>query len=262
MISAKRKSDGAIVEAYFSQKTHGPFSCRDCGDEVILKSGRNRVNHFAHVNPIACKFALGESDTHRQCKIEIFRALQKEPNVTELALELPLGLVRPDVSAKINGVPVAIEVQISSLSNETIQQRTIEYARLGIYVLWLLQWTPKLDERRYTPRQWEKWIHASYYGRVYYWLQGATVVPYNFEPYYKTVPKTSWYAEGGKKMTAGGYSKRLKSYRTPVRGKPLNIAKDFIPKDRDWWEGNGVVVPFGKIYVEPYEPRSSPLAVE
>jgi hypothetical protein len=29
--------------------------------------------------------------------------------------------------------------------------RTIEYYRKGIYVLWLLQWTPKLDGKRYAP---------------------------------------------------------------------------------------------------------------
>jgi hypothetical protein len=33
---------------------------------------------------------------------------------------------------------VAIEVQISSLSLETITERTIEYHRKGIHVLWLL----------------------------------------------------------------------------------------------------------------------------
>jgi competence protein CoiA len=49
---------------------------------------------------------------------------------------------RPDVFAEIKGVPVAIEVQISSLSVDTIMRRTIEYGRSGIYVLWLLLWTP------------------------------------------------------------------------------------------------------------------------
>ncbi len=152
-------------------KSHGPFRCPDCGDEVILKTGKRTVNHFAHVNPLACLYAENESDEHRRCKMEIFLALQKEPHVRNVALERPLGTNRPDVSAEINGVPVAIEVQISSLSLETITQRTMEYARKGIYVLWLLQWTPALDAQRYTPRLWEKWIHAAYFGRVYYWTR-------------------------------------------------------------------------------------------
>lgn len=156
MLSAKRRSDGQTVTAYFENKRNGPFACLQCNEEVILKCGRNKKNHFAHANPIACKFAEGESELHRKCKVEIFEALQKEPGVRNAALERPLGENRPDVSAYINGVPVAIEVQISCLSIDTIMRRTIDYFRKGIAVLWLLQWTPALDTPRYTPKIWEK----------------------------------------------------------------------------------------------------------
>jgi len=119
----------------------------------------------------------------------IYEALLKEPNVKKVALERSLKTCRPDVSAYINGVPVAIEVQISTLTMETIIRRTTEYARKGIYVLWLLQWTPYLDGTRYSPRLWEKWIHATYFGRVYYWIEGLKIVSYHFDPYLKHVPK-------------------------------------------------------------------------
>ena len=142
----------------------------------------------------------------------------RQPGVSDAALERPLGSIRPDVSAYFNGVPVAIEVQISSLSIETIMRRTIEYHRKGIYVLWLLQWTTALDGQRYTPKLWEKWVHATYFGRVYYWKEGLSIFSYTFEPSLKTVPKTTWYSENGKKMTAGGYSRRSKRYRRAVRG--------------------------------------------
>jgi len=262
MLSARRKADGQIVTAYFSSKAHAPFACPDCNEEVILKTGRGRVSHFAHTNPIACRFAEGESDAHRRCKCEIFLALRNAPGVSKLALERPLGPVRPDVSACINGVPVAIEVQISSLSQETIQQRTIEYARLGIYVLWLLQWTPKLDRKRHSPRPWEKWIHAAYFGRVYYWLRGLEVVSYHFDPHYKTIPKKTWYSEEGKKMTGGGYSLKSKRYRTAVRGETLNISADFVPRKRFWWEGEGITVPDAKLFMERYRPVSQRFDVD
>src|SRR5690349_8020722 len=99
MLTAKRKSDGMTVAAYFERKSNGPFTCLDCHEEVILKTGRNRVNHFAHANPIACKFATSESEIHRRCKLEIFNALQNAPGVGDVALERSLGEVRPDVSA-------------------------------------------------------------------------------------------------------------------------------------------------------------------
>ena len=252
MLSAKRKSDGQTVTAYLSSKADGPFVCLICRDEVILKAGKRTVNHFAHANPIACKFAEGESDAHRACKMEIYEALKREPSVSDLVLERPLGSVRPDVSGYINGVKVAIEVQISSLSLDTIMRRTIDYHHRGIYVLWVLQWTPELDSERYTPRLWEKWIHAAYYGRVYYWLHDATVVSYHFDHSLKSVPKKTWYSAGGAKMSGGGYTRRSKRHRTAVRGKTFNLAADFAPKERLWWEGNGIKVPDAKIYMERY----------
>jgi len=250
MLSARRKSDGQTVTAYSESKANAPFYCLVCGDEVALKTGKHRINHFAHVNPLACRYAENESEAHRRCKMEIYIALSRQPGVSNVALERPLENVRPDVSGEINGVPVAIEVQISSLSPETIQRRTIEYARDGIYVLWLLQWTPKLDARRYTPRLWEKWIHAAYFGRVYYWTHGLNVVSYHFDPSHRTIPKTMWYSENGKKMTAGGYSRRSKRYCTPVRGRTFHLVTDFGPRNRDWWEGKGITVPAAKLYID------------
>ncbi len=119
-----------------------------------------------------------------------------------------------------------------------------------IYVLWLLQWTPALDAGRYAPKLWEKWIHAAYYGRVYYWIEGLTVASYRFDPHFKSVPRKTWYAEGGKKMTGGGYSRRSKRYRTPVRERTLNLATDFGPKQRYWWQGNGIRVPDAKLFMD------------
>ena len=250
MLSAKRKSDGQTVAAYFESKANGPFVCLECNEEVILKTGGAKVNHFAHANPIACKFAVGETEAHRRCKVEIFLALRETPGVRKVALERPLDEVRPDVSAEINGTPVAIEVQISALSLETIMARTIEYARKGIYVLWLLQWTPKLDAKRYSPELWEKWVHAAYFGHVYYWIEGLKVVAYHFEENFKTIPKKSWYSHDGRKMTGGGYSRKSIRYRTAIRGEVLNLVTDFVPSKRYWWEGGCLKVPDAKLFMQ------------
>lgn len=249
MLSARRKSDGTTVTADMESKSNAPFYCLTCGDPVLLRTGKNRISHFAHEYPLARHYGDNESEEHRRCKIEIFEMLQRTPGVQDVRLERALGEVRPDVSAYIKGVPVAIEVQISDLSLETITRRTIDYARKGIYVLWLLQWTPELDDPRYTPRLWEKWIHACYFGRVYYWTYGLRVLSYSFEPSLKSVPKKSWYAKNGTKMTGGGYTHRSKRYRTAVRGEAFNLATDFIPKERFWWEGNGITVPDAKIFM-------------
>lgn len=250
MLSARRRSDGKTVLAYEERKENGPFVCSDCNELVALKTGNARINHFAHVNPFACEFAQGESDLHRICKTEIYKALLEELGVSDVMLERPCGPVRPDVSAVIKGVKVAIEVQISSLSIETIMARTIAYHQKGIYVLWLLPWTPKLDFPRYSPEQWEKWIHACYFGRVYYWTKGLSVVEYRFEPDVKIVPRKTWYSRNGKKITVGGYAARSIRFRKTTRGKTFNMVKDFAPRTRFWWEGGGVKVPDAKLFMQ------------
>lgn len=249
MLSAKRKSNGQTVFAALESQANAPFLCPECAELVILRTGAGRVSHFAHTPAVLCPYALAESETHRLCKKEIFDALLREPGVARAALERSLGTARPDVSANINGVPVAIEVQISNLSLETIARRTAEYARRGIYVLWLPQWTPDLDHIRYSPPLWVKWLHAAYFGRVYYWVQGLEVACYHFDPYYRSIPKTSWYSPNGKKMAGGGYNRTSKRFRRPIRGQTLNLAADFVPKTREWWKGGDIVVPFSKIFV-------------
>ena len=49
-------------------------------------------------------------------------------------------------------IPFAIEVQISALTMEQIVYRTSEYAKKGIYVLWLALYQSALEENRYSPR--------------------------------------------------------------------------------------------------------------
>jgi competence protein CoiA len=249
MLTAKRTSDGQTVHAYYEQKRNGPFRCLTCNEEVILKTGKSRVDHFAHANPFACEFAVPESTLHLRCKLEIFEALKKEPSVSDVMLERPCGRVRPDVSAIIKGVKVAIEVQISFLSIERIMERTIAYHQKGIYVLWLLPWRADLDKEKYAPELWEKWLHACYFGRVYYWTGGLNVVEYRFEPYLRVVPKKSWYSDKNKKVTVGGYAAQSIRFRKPERGRTFNIAKDFRPHSRNWWRGGGIKVPDANLYM-------------
>lgn len=84
---------------------------------------------------------------------------------------------------------------------------------------------------------------------MYYWLEGLKVVSYHFDPHFKTVPKKSWYSSDGEKMMTGGYSKRSKRYLTAVRGSTLDLVTDFGPKERFWWEGNGIKVPDAKLFI-------------
>jgi len=106
MLCAKRKSDQQSAIASSESKLNGPFLCPECDNEVVLKIGSVRLNHFVHKSSNNCEYGKGETDAHRRCKIAIYEALLREPNVKKAALERSLKTCRPDVSAYINGVPV------------------------------------------------------------------------------------------------------------------------------------------------------------
>jgi competence protein CoiA len=248
MLCGIRKSSGETVTASSESGAGRPFVCPVCAGEVILRKGRLRVDHFAHKRSVACAYGEGETEAHRRCKSEIYEALLRSPGVSDVRLERYLKDVRPDVSARVNGVPVAIEVQISNLTVETVIRRTEEYARRGIYLLWLAQWTPRLDSARYSPKPWERWVHAAYFGRVFYWVKGTSVVPYHFDPVHIRVRKHSWRGLGGRKMSGGGYKRVSRRFRQPVRGRLLEILADFDKREREPWQAGETRIPRAKLF--------------
>jgi competence protein CoiA len=250
MLTAKRKLTGSVVLADSEEKSAGPFLCPNCGSEVVLRSGTVRLSHFAHKAPITCAYGRGESEEHRRCKLEIYQALLREPSASDVVLERSLGAARADIFARIRGVPVAIEVQLSVLSVETIARRTEEYARQGIYVLWLPQWSPRLDARRYNPRVWEKWLHSVQFGHIYYWRHGLAVASYRFESSMIHVPKQLVRNSNGKRISVGGYARRSKRFRSARHVGQHNIVRDFAPKNRLPWSAGKIVIPSAKLFIE------------
>src|SRR5436853_7150402 len=120
MLCAIRNTHPTTVLADRETKSNGPFFCPECEKEVVLRKGIIRTSHFAHRFSGLCKHGAGETDSHRRCKQAIYQALLRSSHVTKVALERSLKTLRPDLSAYIHGIPVAIEVQLSCLSLETI----------------------------------------------------------------------------------------------------------------------------------------------
>lgn len=227
MLSAMNET--GYVLASRVTKDSGPFTCPMCKGGVVVKKGHSKIHHFAHIPPTDCSYAVGESERHRRAKLEIFEALSKHPQVTKLQLERSLGDVRPDSSFYLRGIPIAIEVQISALSLDTIMRRTDAYTRKGVYLLWISPYQPDLKEnKKYSPRQWEKYLHTMYFGKVYYWLSGEILQPVKFDSYKLYVEESSWWEGEGSdahEVSAGGYHRYSKRYRTPVLLDPVSITE-------------------------------------
>lgn len=50
---------------------------------------------------------------------------------------------------------------------------------------------------------------------------------YRLEPSYRSVPRKTWYSPSGRKMTGGGYNRRLKRQCKAVREQEFNITANF-----------------------------------
>ncbi len=162
MLTAVRFDTKQQIIASHATKDMGTFLCPECREVVNFHSGRLVVPHFTHKSYLTCTNSPGETDLHRRAKKEIFESLLRSPRVSGAVLERPFGTVRADIFAVIRGQPVAVEVQVSTLSQDAISYRTSEYAKRGIYVLWILPWTEELDSYRYSPQRFERWLHAAY----------------------------------------------------------------------------------------------------
>ena len=77
----------------------------------------------------------------------------------------------------------------------------------------LSPWTRALDNSWYAPRVWERWFHAVYFGEVYYWKRGLTVIPYHFKQHLLYVPMMQWKDKRRRVVTGRGYERNSKRFR-------------------------------------------------
>lgn len=243
MLCAIQELTNDKVLAIDSEKDQGPYLCPKCRLELVLRKGRIKVHHFAHKPPITCSYGRGESDAHRKAKLRIYEALKKHPDVAECDLEKNLGDVISDVYAVIKGIPTALEVQISALSMDEIIYRTETYYKKGIAVLWLPLFSEKLNGNKYSPRAWEKWLHATYFGRVYYWLTDLTVMPVHFGVYKLQIGEKYWHDQFGEEQWRSSYEQPSRKWKAPLVGAQANIVRDFIVQERHSWQGGKMSVP-------------------
>jgi len=250
---------GVRCVAWKTEKVEGPFSCPGCFGEVILRKGKIREHHYAHKPPFDCIYGAGETQIHYRCKREIFEALSSNPKCSEYEIEKPLDRIRPDVYAVISSNKVAIEVQKTIIDINDIERKLSCYKRLGVYVLWLIpQDSPKLvwhdgeQEWVYRLKEWEKYLHAVYYGRVYYWNGGLSVSPYHFDKFQIWVNESEWYDQGGKYRQEGGYYRDAhtlkRSFRCPKS--LINIVEDFFPRKRRRFDTKNWSVPECNIWLD------------
>ena len=99
------------IHAANATKEHGPFYCKDCLSEAIVRKCTVKDEHFAHKARMTALFGSSESELHQNCKGEILTALkEKFPNGNwakerEIPEDKEKGYSKlvPDISGRISG---------------------------------------------------------------------------------------------------------------------------------------------------------------
>lgn len=241
-----------IVSASNITKENGPFYCPECLSDAIVRKCFEKEDHFAHKANLSKLFSAGETQLHKDCKNEILEDLKKNFPDGKWEVERPikgnkdknLNDVVPDISGRIDGKPIVIEVQRSFLNIRTIIKRTEEYRKRKISILWIIPLLEDLPKNNFRPRLFEKFVHDMYFGRIFYWKKGfgSKVLPIHFGIAERYIEESTYYdVNYGDKITVGGYMKAYKTIKTPdYLGRKLSIEKDFYIKEATEWNNENV----------------------
>jgi competence CoiA-like predicted nuclease len=234
---ARKYSDFQKIHAREATKEDGPFFCPETYEDVIVRKCVEKVDHFAYSARLSPVIGRGESELHYQCKEEICQLLSAKFPDGKWETERPIkakpekGLKRvvPDISGNMNGQRFVIEVQASTLSLGKIRERTLQYTRRGVPILWVVPLKEELGDEQFRPRIYEHFFHSMYYGRTYYWTQGSglKVKPVHYGDTGRDIEYKVIYDEYGEEQEFGGYFKTYKNIKVPNYGKELDISKDF-----------------------------------
>lgn len=224
------------------EKKDGPFYCPECVSDAIVRKCKKKRHHFAHRARLTPVIGPNEGDLHKACKKELLDLLvqrfpfgnwEAERRIPENERKQTPAL-RPDISGRISGVPIAIEVQASTLTVTKIVSRAKHYSKWGISLLWLVPLSEPLGELPFRPRLYERYLHSLYYGRTYYWWagQGLIVKPVHYGQQIRHVEFREWYDDSGYSHQGGGYDKPYKIVKKPIYGRDINLADDFVSESR------------------------------
>jgi hypothetical protein len=233
------KSNNKPIHAANATKQHGPFYCKECLSEAIVRKCTVKDDHFAHKARMTLLYGSGESDLHQDCKKEILIALKEKFPDGNWAMEREIpenkdkgySKLVPDISGRIFGKGVVIEVQRSYLNVKTITHRTTQYTNRGAHIIWIVPLKTDIGDSFFRPRLFERYLHSMYFGRVYYWMEsfGCKVLPIHFQPAERWINESTWFdTDQGEERNEGGYWKIFRTIRKPNPAQLLDISQHFI----------------------------------
>jgi len=216
--------------------------CPYCKNKVIFVNGQEKIEHFRHKVENNCSFEP-ETIEHLNMKLFLINSLK----LNKEQVEVNLGYSKPDLFIKEKNL--AIEVQHSPISEQKFIERTSNYSKNGIYVLWIF------DSCLYKKRvaSFLRKAHELYFGRVYFFIKNK-IVPIHFKPKQvwveeKEIPEYIDNFEDYKNNgfepyynKVGGYYKTLKTEKEIEFGKTIDIKLENLLFSRNNWKTNNYLI--------------------
>jgi len=228
-------------------KEDGPFYCPKCNSKAIVRKCAEKEDHFAHKTRLSPVLTKKDQSLHTVCKDSICDYLSKQYPNGNWATERPIPeskrlgttMIVPDISGRINNIPVAIEVQKTAYTLNKIKEKTEIYNKWGIYVLWIVPLREELGDKDFRPRLYEKYLHAMYFGRAYYWIptKPNRLLPVHFSYSCRYIQPTSFYEDGDEK-SFGGFFLTYKTIKKPISVGYIDIATELKKTERPIFKNN------------------------
>jgi competence CoiA-like predicted nuclease len=218
--------------------------CPTCKEKVIFVNGNYKIEHFRHYIESECST---EPETIEHLNMKQF--FIDKLGLTKDSVEVNLGFGKPDIFLKNRSI--AIEVQHSPLSEEKFLERTANYTKNNIYVLWVFDSCLCKERISALLRK----AHELYFGRVYFFVKGE-IIPIHFKPVTRFI-ETQYipeyiedfeeYKNNGFEpyyKSVGGYEKTLKTKKELELGKAIPNVSQFIQTRNTWKNNNYLIAKF------------------
>lgn len=113
-----------------------PWVCPQCGQAMLFVDCSTRLKHFRHISRSTCEWEP-ESAEHLILKKRMFEFFQEKGASCQYEQKIGEGLADLKITTD-GGATIAVECQISPISYEALERRTLNYRRAGASVMWIL----------------------------------------------------------------------------------------------------------------------------
>ena len=238
MLTAIREDGKKVYADEVYREDGAKYYCPECGSELILRQGTKNIWHFAHKDDNGvCVFRKydNESAPHKMMKKTIKEIVETYNDCLASDLEHKIGSRIADyyfeVRSRFGGIRrVIVECVQSHTDIDVFRAKNEDYVKQGVYVIWLFnltRFTNKDNTFKEVVRTNEiiKECHTMYYGKVYAIdIPNEVVYGIHLDKIVREIEETTIYDAWGDEIEVGGYTKTLKSDRTPM---PVLI-KEFV----------------------------------